>query len=187
MTNRLILLPNVFWKNTAKHLRNLLSNSAWPHFWPFTASDYVETVLVRAPESIKFGLKSIKNHSKALILQGFYGLGRRCRRFESCHSDQNRGFDRTKSRKVGLLCGIFITSRKDYIMIILRLGKAKSILDGSINSALTAVETYNRPRTMFRIENYIVLMIIAWTKLFHAFFQSEIGEKYFYKEKKWTL
>ena len=69
-------------------------------------------------------------------------------------------------------------------MIILRLGKAKSILDGSINSALTAVETYNRPRTMFRIENYIVLMIIAWTKLFHAFFQSEIGEKYFYKEKK---
>lgn len=68
-------------------------------------------------------------------------------------------------------------------MIILRLGKAKSILDGSINSALTAVETYNRPRTMFRIENYIVLMIIAWTKLFHAFFQSEIGEKYFYKEK----
>ena len=68
-------------------------------------------------------------------------------------------------------------------MIILRQGKAKSILDGSINSALTAVETYNRPRTLFRIENYIVLMIIAWTKLFHAFFQSEIGERYFYKEK----
>ncbi len=68
-------------------------------------------------------------------------------------------------------------------MIILRQGKAKRILDGSINSALTAVETYNRPRTLFRIENYIVLMIIAWTKLFHAFFQSEIGERYFYKEK----
>ena len=88
-----------------------------------------------------------------------------------------------ESRKVGILCGFVITSRKDFIMIILRQGKAKSILDGSINSALTAVETYNRPRTMFRIENYIVLMIIAWTKLFHAFFQSEIGEKYFYKEK----
>lgn len=68
-------------------------------------------------------------------------------------------------------------------MIILRQGKAKSILDSSINSALTAVETYNRPRTKFRLENYIVLMIIAWTKLFHAFFQSEMGDKYFHKEK----
>lgn len=68
-------------------------------------------------------------------------------------------------------------------MIILRQGKAKSILENSINSALTAVETYNRPRVQFRIENYIILMIIAWTKLFHAYFQSEIGERYFYKEK----
>ena len=65
-------------------------------------------------------------------------------------------------------------------MIILRQGKAKSILENSINSALTAVETYNRPRVQFRIENYIILMIIAWTKLFHAYFQSEIGERYFY-------
>lgn len=53
-------------------------------------------------------------------------------------------------------------------MIILRQGKAKSILENSINSALTAVETYNRPRVQFRTENYIILMIIAWTKLFHA-------------------
>ena len=68
-------------------------------------------------------------------------------------------------------------------MIILRQGKAKNILENSINSALTAVETYNRPRGTFRIENYTILMIIAWTKLFHAYFQSEIGEKYFYKER----
>ena len=68
-------------------------------------------------------------------------------------------------------------------MIILRQGKAKNILENSINSALTAVETYNRPRGTFRIENYTILMIIAWTKLFHAYFQSEIGERYFYKEK----
>lgn len=68
-------------------------------------------------------------------------------------------------------------------MIVLRQGKARSILENSINSALTAVETYNRPRTQFRMENYIILMIIAWTKLFHAYFQSEIGERYFYKEK----
>lgn len=68
-------------------------------------------------------------------------------------------------------------------MITLRQGKAKMILESSINSALTAVETYNRPRTKFRMENYIILMIIAWTKLFHAYFQATIGERYFYKEK----
>lgn len=68
-------------------------------------------------------------------------------------------------------------------MITLRQGKTKTILENSINSALTAVETYNRPKTKFRIENYIILMVIAWTKLFHAYFQATIGERYFYKEK----
>lgn len=68
-------------------------------------------------------------------------------------------------------------------MILLRKGKTKTILDNSRNSALTAVETYNRPNSQFRIENYIILMVIAWTKLFHAYFQICIGEKYFYKEK----
>lgn len=68
-------------------------------------------------------------------------------------------------------------------MIILRQGKPKTILENSINSALTAVETYNRPKATFRMESFIILMIIAWTKLFHAYFHVTIGEKYFYKEK----
>lgn len=68
-------------------------------------------------------------------------------------------------------------------MITLRKGKSKNILENSINSAITAVETYNRPMTKFRTENYIILMIIAWTKLFHAYFQATIGNKYFYKDK----
>lgn len=68
-------------------------------------------------------------------------------------------------------------------MINLRQGKAKSLLESSLNSALTAVETYNRPGSKYRLENYIVLMIIAWTKLFHSYFQNTIGEKYFYKDK----
>lgn len=68
-------------------------------------------------------------------------------------------------------------------MITLRQGKAKTILENSLNSALNAVEVYNRPRTSFRVENYIILMVIAWTKLFHAYYQATIGEKYFYKEK----
>ena len=41
-------------------------------------------------------------------------------------------------------------------MITLRQGKPKTILENSLNSALTAVETYNRPKTKFRIENYVV-------------------------------
>lgn len=68
-------------------------------------------------------------------------------------------------------------------MIILRQGKAKILLESSLNSAIAAVETYNRPNTNFRIENYIILMVIAWTKLFHAYFQATIGSRYFYKEK----
>lgn len=86
----------------------------------------------------------------------------------------------TKHFFTGLL---FIFGLGGIAVIILRQGKTKSILENSINSALTAVETYNRPRVQFRIENYIILMILAWTKLFHAYFQSEIGERYFYKEK----
>ena len=69
-------------------------------------------------------------------------------------------------------------------MITLRQGKAKTILENSLNSALTAVETYNRPKTKFRLENYIILMVIAWTKLFHSYFQATIGERYFYKDKR---
>lgn len=58
-------------------------------------------------------------------------------------------------------------------------GKAKNILDGSMNSALLAVEIYNKPRSAFKSEAFIALMIMAWTKAFHAYFHSIIGDKYF--------
>lgn len=64
----------------------------------------------------------------------------------------------------------------------LRKGKTKSILESSIDSALLAVEIYNKPRTAFRVENYITLMVMAWTRLFHAHFNNTIGDKYFYKK-----
>lgn len=67
--------------------------------------------------------------------------------------------------------------------VTLRKGKAKTILESSRDSALLAVEIYNKPRTAFRSEGYISLMIIAWTKLFHAIFHCTIGDKYFYKKK----
>ena len=65
----------------------------------------------------------------------------------------------------------------------LRKGKTKSILEGSIDAALLAVEVYNKPRTTFRSQAYIVLMIIAWTRLFHAYFNKTIGNRYYYKEE----
>lgn len=63
----------------------------------------------------------------------------------------------------------------------LRKGKTKNILEGSINAALLAVEVYNKPRTTFRSQGYIILMIIAWTRLFHAYFNKTIGNKYYDK------
>jgi hypothetical protein len=63
----------------------------------------------------------------------------------------------------------------------LRKGKTKTLLLSSIDSALLAVEVYNKPRTSFRSEAYITLMIIAWTRLFHAFFNNTIGDRYYYK------
>jgi hypothetical protein len=50
------------------------------------------------------------------------------------------------------------------------------------DSALLAVETYNRPSTRFRSGGYIVLMCIAWTALFHAIFFKR-GAKPFYRKK----
>jgi Protein of unknown function (DUF3644). len=50
------------------------------------------------------------------------------------------------------------------------------------DSAILAVDIYNRPIASFRSQGYIVMMIIAWTALFHAIYElNEID--YFYKSK----
>lgn len=66
---------------------------------------------------------------------------------------------------------------------VLRKGKTKSLLESSIDCALLAVEIYNKPRAPFRVESFITHMIMAWTRLLHAYFNYTIGETYFYKEK----
>lgn len=68
----------------------------------------------------------------------------------------------------------------------LRKGRTKNILMGSIDSALLAVEIYNKPRTTFRTEGFISMMIISWTKLFQAWFNHTIGNRYYYKTKSGT-
>ncbi len=49
-------------------------------------------------------------------------------------------------------------------------------------SALLAVETYNRPGTSFRSGGFIVLMCIAWTALFHAIFFKRRLQPFYRKE-----
>jgi len=46
----------------------------------------------------------------------------------------------------------------------------KECLDKARDSALLAVEVYNKPAVRFKSGGYITLMIIAWTSLFHAVF-----------------
>lgn len=50
-------------------------------------------------------------------------------------------------------------------------------------AALLAVETYNRPGASFRSAGYLVLMVIAWTALFHAIFAKRKVKPY-YRQKK---
>ena len=60
--------------------------------------------------------------------------------------------------------------------------KVKMCLTKSRESALLAIETYNKPAITFKSGAYIVLMQIAWTALFHAiFFKRKI--KPFYRKK----
>ncbi|MGC8561427.1 MAG: DUF3644 domain-containing protein [Phycisphaerae bacterium] len=48
--------------------------------------------------------------------------------------------------------------------------EVKSLVAKARDSALLAVETYNRPTALFRSGAYVILMVIAWTALFHAIF-----------------
>lgn len=48
--------------------------------------------------------------------------------------------------------------------------QVKSCLDKALDSALLAVETYNKPAVKFKSGGYIVLMCIAWTSLLHGIF-----------------
>jgi len=49
-------------------------------------------------------------------------------------------------------------------------GASKEALQKARDSALLAVEVYNKPAISFKSGAYITLMVIAWTALFHAIF-----------------
>ncbi|MEX5283490.1 DUF3644 domain-containing protein [Nitrospira tepida] len=54
-------------------------------------------------------------------------------------------------------------------------------MDKAHDSALLAVEVYNKPAVKFKSGGYIALMVIAWTALFHAIFFKK-KRKPFYKK-----
>lgn len=60
--------------------------------------------------------------------------------------------------------------------------KVKELLEKAKESCLLAVDVYNKPKTSFRSGAYIILMVIAWTSLFHAIFQRD-KVKYYYREE----
>ena len=63
--------------------------------------------------------------------------------------------------------------------------EAKLLLTKARESAILAVETYNRPTASFRSGAFIILMIVAWTSLFHAIFLKK-KKKPFYRKRNST-
>jgi len=48
---------------------------------------------------------------------------------------------------------------------------------------LNAIQTFNNPLTTFKTETFIVLMVIAWRSLLHAYYRSQ-GVEYRYFDQK---
>jgi hypothetical protein len=67
-----------------------------------------------------------------------------------------------------------------------RIGSIKyALISKSKEAALSAVKIFNDPLIKFKSETFIVLMIIAWTYLFHAYYRSKgIEYRYFKKHGK---
>ena len=62
--------------------------------------------------------------------------------------------------------------------------EVKGCLTKARESALLAVETYNRPGTTFRSGGFRVFMVIAWTALFHSIFLKAVTKPFHHKIKK---
>lgn len=61
--------------------------------------------------------------------------------------------------------------------------KTESLIDSALTTALNAVEIYNKPRSMYRTENFITLMCIAWTRLLQAHILNTVGDIFYEKDR----
>ncbi len=57
------------------------------------------------------------------------------------------------------------------------------LLENARQCALTAIQTYNNPLIEFKSETFIVLMMIAWTYLLHAYYRGEDIEYRYHKQR----
>lgn len=56
----------------------------------------------------------------------------------------------------------------------------EELLDKSQEAALAAVQIFNNPNVTFKSETYVILMIVAWTYLLHAYYRKKgIDYRYF--------
>ena len=62
--------------------------------------------------------------------------------------------------------------------------KKLALINSSRESALAAIQIYNNPLITFKTESFIVLMIIAWTYLLHAYYRESRIEYRYYKMGK---
>lgn len=60
----------------------------------------------------------------------------------------------------------------------------ESLVEKAKESAILAIDIYNRPMTAFRTQGFTVMMVIAWTSLLHAFFEHEGIDYYYYENEK---
>lgn len=64
-----------------------------------------------------------------------------------------------------------------------RFGSIKiELLKKSREAALAAVQIFNNPNIRFKSETYVVLIIIAWTYLLHAYYRDQRIEYRYYKK-----
>jgi Protein of unknown function (DUF3644) len=61
--------------------------------------------------------------------------------------------------------------------------KTEFLIDSALTTALNAVEIYNKPRSMYRTENFITLMCIAWTRLLQAHILNTSGDIFYEKDR----
>jgi hypothetical protein len=62
--------------------------------------------------------------------------------------------------------------------------QVKAALEKARDSAVLAVEVYNKPAVKFKSGGYITLMVIAWTSLFHAIFFNRKTKPYYRKSNR---
>lgn len=67
-----------------------------------------------------------------------------------------------------------------------KVGSVKNeLVQKSKESMLTAVQIFNNPNIQFKSESYIVLVVISWTYLLHAFYRDKkIEYRYFEQQKQ---